>query len=82
MRVIMCLTLALALAGSGEARAMSAMRLTSPAIGPDGRIPEAFSSYGANRSPPLTWTPVPVREAMRSSSTIPMRRTRGPSCIG
>jgi Raf kinase inhibitor-like YbhB/YbcL family protein len=58
MRVIVCLTLALALAGSGEARALTAMRLTSPAIGPDGRIPEAQSSYGANRSPPLVWTPV------------------------
>jgi Raf kinase inhibitor-like YbhB/YbcL family protein len=58
MRVIVCSILALFLAGYGEARAMSAMRLTSPAIGPDGRIPEAQSRYGANRSPPLVWTPV------------------------
>ena len=58
MRVIVCLTLALTLAGLGEARAMSAMRLTSPALGAGARIPTDMSSYGANRSPPLGWAPV------------------------
>ncbi len=60
MRLIACLTLAAVLAGAGETLAMSAMRLMSPAIGADGRIAQAQSSYGANRSPPLTWTPVPA----------------------
>jgi Raf kinase inhibitor-like YbhB/YbcL family protein len=58
MRMIVRLILAFALAGHAEARAVSVMRLTSPAIGADGRIPAALSSYGADRSPPLAWTPV------------------------
>ena len=56
MRVMACLILGFALAGVCQARAMSPLRLTSPAIGTDARIPEALSSYGANRSPPLAWT--------------------------
>jgi Raf kinase inhibitor-like YbhB/YbcL family protein len=58
MRVMACVTAAVATLGLGEARAMSAIRLTSPAIGADARIPETMSRYGANRSPPLAWTPV------------------------
>jgi len=58
MRVMACLILGFALAGVGHVRAMSALRLTSSAIGADARIPEALSSHGANRSPPLAWTPV------------------------
>jgi len=58
MRVTACLILVFALAGLGQARAMSVVRLTSPAIGSDARLPETLSSYGANRSPPLAWTPV------------------------
>ena len=34
------------------------IRLTSPVIAAEGRIPLAQSNYGANRSPPLTWTAV------------------------
>jgi len=58
MRVMACLMLVFALMGPAPARAMGAMRLTSPAIGTDARIPQAQSNYGANRSPPLAWTPV------------------------
>jgi len=58
MRVMACLILGFALGGCGAAGAVSAMRLTSPTIGADARIPEVQSNYGANRSPPLAWTPV------------------------
>jgi Raf kinase inhibitor-like YbhB/YbcL family protein len=58
MRVMACLVFAFTLPGLAEAHALGVMRLTSPAIGADGRIPQALSSYGADRSPPLAWTPV------------------------
>jgi Raf kinase inhibitor-like YbhB/YbcL family protein len=58
MRILASLALSLVLFGPGAARAASPMRLTSPVIGADGRIPQAHSNYGANRSPPLAWTPV------------------------
>jgi Raf kinase inhibitor-like YbhB/YbcL family protein len=57
MRVLTCLAVGLVI-GAGVARASGALRVTSPVIGADGRIPEAQSSYGANRSPPLAWTAI------------------------
>ncbi len=41
-----------------SALAMEAIHVVSPAVGGDGAIPPVYSNYGANRSPPLTWTRV------------------------
>jgi Raf kinase inhibitor-like YbhB/YbcL family protein len=59
MRVLVCLVACLTLAGLGAAQAAATVRITSPAIGADGRIAKAQSNYGANISPPLAWAPIP-----------------------
>jgi Raf kinase inhibitor-like YbhB/YbcL family protein len=59
MRAPACLVACLALAALDTAHAAATVRITSAAIGADGRIANAQSSYGANISPPLSWTPIP-----------------------
>ena len=62
VRVLACLTIVLMSAASlslaNAATRSVPIRLTSPVIAADGRIPLAQSNYGANRSPALTWTAV------------------------
>lgn len=59
MRPALTLILALCLAGCSAAiSAPASMRLTSAAVGADGRIAARQSAYGQNRSPPLTWSAV------------------------
>lgn len=36
------------------------MRVSSPAFGPDGPIPAAFTCEGADKSPPLEWSGLPA----------------------
>lgn len=58
MRIALGVAMALCLAGCGHAEApATAMRLTSSAIGADGRIDPRQSAYGANLSPALFWEP-------------------------
>ena len=57
MRLALTLIVAFCLAGCAPAKsAAAAMRLTSSAIGADGRIAARQSAYGQTRSPPLSWT--------------------------
>jgi len=59
MRFALTLIVAFCLAGCGPSKSgAAAMRLTSSAIGADGRIAARQSAYGQNRSPPLAWTSV------------------------
>ena len=62
VRVLACLTLvwtsAASLTLANAATTSAPIRLTSPVIAADGRIPLAQSNYGANHSPALTWTTV------------------------
>jgi Raf kinase inhibitor-like YbhB/YbcL family protein len=59
MRVLACLVACLTLAVVVTAHAAATVRITSSAIGADGRIAKAQSNYGANISPPLAWAPIP-----------------------
>jgi hypothetical protein len=73
MRAVLAIALALGALSCGKApaaagplaidqarpRSPAPIVITSPAIGRDGAIPARFSANGANRSPPLTWTPAP-----------------------
>ena len=59
MRIAVALVVALCLVGCAPAQSAAvAMRLTSSAIGADGRIAARQSAYGRNLSPPLAWTRV------------------------
>jgi Raf kinase inhibitor-like YbhB/YbcL family protein len=58
MRVPACLVACLTLAALDTAQAAATVRITSGAIGSDGRIANAQSNYGANISPPLVWSPI------------------------
>ncbi len=62
VRLWACLAIAWVASASlvvaNAAAAPGPIRLTSPVIAAEGRIPLAQSNYGANRSPALTWTAV------------------------
>jgi phosphatidylethanolamine-binding protein (PEBP) family uncharacterized protein len=55
--------------------AASGFKLTSPAVGVDGRLPAEFSCDGASLSPPLTWAKPP---AGTKSFAVTMHHIPGP----
>ncbi|MEO7027634.1 MAG: YbhB/YbcL family Raf kinase inhibitor-like protein [Caulobacteraceae bacterium] len=50
--------LGLASCARGQDGTPAALALSSPAFTAGGAIPVRFSAYGANRSPPLNWSPM------------------------